>query len=209
MALNIENIDLKDIYSFIENGNPDDAPEAVVQYLGLLEKVRAMFMRIDKFGSKEAIVKHLIVADGFSRYKASQIADEAQEYFYCQRNISKDAWRNIYAEKMDMMINVAMQHIKDVNDASKVVKMLVDVANHRQVNVKDDEKIDDKFFDKPVNLLTYDARIIEFGETNRPALDKFIESLPELTVKEKTRIKQEALLLPLKLFPDEQENPRK
>jgi hypothetical protein len=42
-----------------------------------------MYLRIDQFGSKEAIIKHLMMAKKYtlSRYKAAQVCDEAQEYF--------------------------------------------------------------------------------------------------------------------------------
>jgi len=99
--------------------------------------------------------------------------------------------------------------MKDVSDASKVVKMLVDIANLRQVNVPDAEKLPEQFFDKPVNLLSLDANIFEFGKANRQGLEQFIDSMPDLTEKEKIRIKQEAMLLPLKIFPDVSEDPRK
>ncbi len=191
------------------SGNANDAPDTVVAYIELLDKVRAMSLRIDKFGSKEAVVKHLIAIDKLSRYKATQVYNEAQEYFNIDKTISKLAWGNIIADKMDLMINYSMQNVKDVSDALKVVSMLEKVGNIRQVNVPDAKELPDNFFDKPINLMSYDARIFEFGETNRKNLDKFIDTLPELTEKEKIRIKQEALLLPLNIFPNESENPRK
>lgn len=209
MALTIENIKIEDIYSFMENGNPADAPEAVVLYLDLLDKVRAMFLRIDKFGSKEAIVKHLMVADGFSRYKASQICNEAQEYFYCDTKMSKDAWRNIYADKIDMMINVAMQHIKDVSDAQKVVKMLIDAGAMRQVNVPDVKEIDADVFKKPVVIYSCDAEFLGLPKIDRNKLAKIIDGLPELSEKERLQIRREALIDNLDIFPDEQKDARK
>lgn len=209
--MTIDQINLKDIYDFMETGNPTNAPDHIVAYLDLLDMVRGMFLRMDRWGSKEAIIKHLMVSSShkLSRYKAMQVCDEAQEYFYRDSQISKSAWKNIYADKMEKMINFAMLTVKDVNDAQKVVKMLLDVSVLRGVNEPDIEVIPDHFYEKPINLLSYDARIFEFGETNRPALNKFIDSLPELTEREKIRIKQEALLLPLKVFPNESENPRK
>jgi hypothetical protein len=209
MALTIENIALSDIYAFMESGNPKDAPEAVVQYLELLDKVRAMFLRIDAFGSKEAIVKHLIAVEKFSRYKASQICDDAQEYFYCDSNISKSAWRNIYADKIDKMINISMQHIKDVSDAQKVVKMLIDASVLRQVNVPDVEVIADEVFRKPVVIYSCDPKFLGLPEIDRNKLAKIIDELPELSEKERLQIRREARIDNLEIFPDEQKDARK
>jgi hypothetical protein len=60
-----------------------------------------------------------------------------------------------------------------------------------------------------MKLYSLDASISEFtSPADRNKLAKFIDDLPELTEREKIRIKQEALCLPLKIFPDEQENVR-
>lgn len=207
--MNLDDVSLEHIYDFMENGSLKNAPEEIVNYLLLLDKVMGMIRRVDIFGNKDAVIKHLILVEGFSHYKAKSIYNETLEYFHADKEVSKDAYRNYYAERMDKVTNFAMLIMKDVADAAKVHKMLLDTMIARGVNEEDKEVIPDHFYEKPVNLLTYDARILEFGETNRKALDDFINKLPELTEKERQRIKQEALLLPLKVFPNEQEDPRK
>jgi hypothetical protein len=207
--MSLDDVTLDQLYDFMEHGSIKNAPPEIVAYLLLLDKTMGMIRRIDIYGNKEAVIKHLVLADGLSPYKAKKIYSETIEYFHVDTEISKEAYRNYYADRMDKVTNFAMLIMKDVADAGKVHKMLLDSMNARGVNDPDKEVIPDHFFDKPVNLMSYDARIFEFGEANRTALDKFIETLPELTEREKIRIKQEALLLPLKIFPDESENPRK
>lgn len=193
----------------METGNPANAPEHIVQYLELLDKVRGMFLRTDKYGSRDAIIKHLMTADKMSRFKAAQVCDEAREYFYSDSKISKDAWRNIYADKIEMMINFAMQTVENVSDAQKVVKMLVDVANLRGVNEPDAEEIPAEVFQAPFVVYSCDAEFLGMPKVNRQKLGEMIDKYPELTEKEKIQIKREALVLPLKIFPNEQEDARK
>ena len=207
--MNLDDISLDHIYDFMENGSVKNAPEEIVNYLLLLDKVMGMIRRIDIYGNKDAVIKHLVLVDKLSPYKAKKVYNETLEYFHSDKEVSKEAYRNYYAERMDKVINFAMLIMKDGADAAKVHKMLLDTMLARGVNEKDEEVIPDHYYDKPINLLSYDARILEFGETNRRALDDFINKLPELTEKERQRIKQEALLLPLKIFPNEQEDPRK
>lgn len=211
--MTIDQIDLKDIYDFMETGNPNNAPAHIVAYLDLLDMVRAMFLRIDKFGSKEAIIKHLMVSPTYklTRYKAAQVCDEAQEYFYRDSKISKDAWRNIYADKMEKMINFAMQTVKDVSDAQKVIKMLADASVLRRVNEKDEEELPKEAFQAPFVVYTWDTEALDMPKVNRQKLSEMIDKFPELTEKEKIRIKQESLIpgFPLKIFQNEQEDPRK
>jgi hypothetical protein len=207
--MKLDDISLEHIYDFMENGSLKNAPNEIVDYLLLLDKVMGMIRRIDIYGNKDSVIKHLVLVEKMSPYKAKKIHDEALEYFHADKEVSKEAYRNYYAERMDKVTNFAMLIMKDVADAAKVHKMLLDTMIARGVNKEDKEVIPDHYYDKPVNLMTYDARILEFGETNRRALDAFIDTLPDLTEKERKRIKEESLIMPLKIFPNEQEDPRK
>lgn len=207
--MNLDDISLDHIYDFMENGSLKNAPDEIVNYLLLLDKVMGLIRRVDIYGNKDAVIKHLVLVENLSPYKARKLYNETIEYFHSDKEISKEAYRNYYAERMDKVTNFALLIMKDVADAAKVHKMLLDTMIARGVNEKDKEVIPDHYYDKPVNLMTYDARILEFGETNRTALNEFIDQLPDLTEKERIRIKQEGLLLPLKIFQNESENPRK
>jgi hypothetical protein len=207
--MTINDISLEHIYDFMEKGSLNNAPEGIVHYLELLDKVRGMFLRIDKWGSKEAIVKHLMLVDKLSRFKSSQVCDEAQEYFYNDVKISKKAWRNIYAEKAEKMINFSMLIAKDVTDAQKVIKMLQDTFELRGGNLPDKEELPESIFQPPFVVYSTDAEFLGMPKVNRQILSDMIDKLPELTEKEKIQIKREALILPLKVFPNEQEDARK
>lgn len=207
--ISIEDISLEQLYDFMERGSLSNAPEHIVYFLETIEKVRSMIYRMDIYGTKEAIIKHLIISEKISKYRAEKLYNETIEYFFVDSHVSKDAWRNFYADKMDKVLNFAMETMKDVSDAAKVIKMMVDITNLRQVNEPDKEKIPDSFFEKPINLLSLDADIFEFGSADKKRLNDIIETFPDLTEKEKNRIKQESRILPLKIFPDEHENIRK
>lgn len=209
--MTIEQIDIQDIYEFMEKGNVDNAPPEIVQYLHLLDKIRGMLIRIDQFSSDEVIVKHLMLVDGLSRYKAKKIIDETREYFYRDSVVSKQAWRNIYAEKADKMLNFAMLMAKDTKDAIAVVKSIADVVDKiRDLNTVDAPELSEEMFKPMMKVYTLDASVTEFTvPADRNKLAKLIEALPELTEREKDRIKQEALVTPLTIFPDESQNVRK
>lgn len=209
MRTNLDSIDLEVIYEFMERGSVDNAPVEIVEYLELLDKVRGMIIRIDKYGSKDAIVKHLMVSDKLSRYKASQVYDETIEYFYHSTRVSKEAWRNIYAEKMEKMLNFSLQIAETVDDARKIVQMIKDIADMRQVHKDDVKEFSQEDLKAPMILYSINPEDLGMPKANRNKLAEMIDSLPELTEKEKIRIKQETQAIPLKVFPDESENPRK
>lgn len=207
--MTINDVDISHIYEFMEQGNPKNAPQYIVDYLELLDKVRGMIVRIDLYGSKDVVIKHLMTVEKLSRYKASQVYDETVEYFYCSHRVSKAAWKNIYADKMDKMINFAMLQVRTVDDARKVVQMIKDIGEMREVHVEDKSDLAEELFQAPVVVYSLDPEDLGLPKANRQKLAEIIDKLPELTEKEKTRIKQEAMALPLEVFPNEQTDPRK
>ena len=208
--MTINEISLDHIYDFMEKGNLNNAPEEIVLYLEMLDKIRGMFLRIDVFGTKESIVKHLMLVDKISRYKAMQLCDEAQQYFYSDSKISKQAWRTIYAEKAEKMINFAMLTVKNPTDAAKVVKMLLDVAELRGINLPEQEELPAELFQPPWVIYSADAEFLGLEtKANRHRLAEMIDAFPELTEKQRVQIKREAQILPIKVFPNEQEDGRK
>ncbi|MES2487128.1 MAG: hypothetical protein V4581_14420 [Bacteroidota bacterium] len=207
--MTLEDVTLDQLYDFMERGSIKNAPQHIVDYVQMLDKIRGMIYRFDIYGNRDMVIKHIVLSYGFSAHKAGQVYNETLEYFYVDAGVSKQAFLNYYADRMEKVANFAALAMKDVNDAAKVFAMYRDLATHREVHVPDKEELPDHFFDKPVNLLSLDASIFEFGNANLKEVESFIDKMPELTEKQKIRIKQEARILPLKLFPNEQEDPRK
>lgn len=205
----IDNVGLDDLKEFLETGNPDNAPEAIVQYVEMLGKIYSMTLRIDKFGSKEAVLKHLVAFDGFSRFKASQLYNETLEYFYTDKEISKKAWRNFYASIMDQEINFARRIKKDGTDSKRIVDMAEKAANMRGAFDEEIEELPEELFRTPFIVYTCDSQLLGLPTVDRNKLSAQIDAYPELSEKEKIQIKREAQILPINIFPNEQENPRK
>src|SRR5690606_26769527 len=122
------------------------------QYMLEMDKVRGMTLRIDKYASKEAIINHLVKVDKYSRYYATKLYNQAMEYFYCDSTISKTAWRNIYADKMEKVINFAIAVMKDTSDAAKVNRMIFEMGRLRQLDQLDKEELPDSLFDRPFKI---------------------------------------------------------
>lgn len=208
MANDLQDISLDEIYDFIELGSREDAPVEIVDYLSQMDKVRGMYLRIDKYASKDAILNHLKKVDGLSHYLANKLYNQTIEYFYCDTDISKAAWRNVYAEKMEKVINFAIAKMVDTSDASKVAKMILDIGKIRGLDQPDKEDLPEGLFNKPFKLYTTNAEDVGMIKADRRGIAEFIDGLSELTELQKEIIKREAGDMPFKLFLDKEENPR-
>lgn len=207
--MNLDNISLDDIYDFIDSKSGKISPE-IERYLELMDKVRGMHYNALRFGSKERIIKHLMKVEGLSRFLANKIYNNAMEYFFCDNEISKQAWRNVIAERQDRLINMAIALAKDVSDLAKISKMNIDLAPLLGLDKEDAPELPQELFDRPFKLYSYDAKMLGIPTAvDRKKLSKLIDDLPELTEKERSRIRQEALLEPLILLPEDHENVRK
>ncbi|MFB9055065.1 hypothetical protein ACFFVB_18435 [Formosa undariae] len=213
MALKLKDITLSHVYEYVNTGKIEDesanTDPAIVEYLDLLDKCRSMHLRIDEFGHKDAIVAHLMKVEKLSRYLASNIYNDAMEYFYADKQISSDAWRNIIAQYMQKNYLLAIQLAKDPKDIGTANKILIDMAKTLRLDQPDPVEVDQKAYTQPFKMYSVDAKFLGIPEINRTDLKNLIDGLPEISEREKLRLHQEANTLPVKLFLDEHEDPRK
>jgi hypothetical protein len=207
--IDLQDVDLDTIYDFVDNGDRSRAPQEIIDYLDLMDKVRGMSLRIDKYGSKDAIVNHLIKVEGLSRYLANKAYNQSMEYFYADSDISKEAWRNILAQRMDKNYAIAQLLVKDVSDAKKVNDMIKDMGIALGLHLPDPEPVPEGAFQRPSKIYTLSME--DLGKVPQPKkeLRDFIMTLPDVSEKVKLMALQEALLEPMNLFPLDNEDPRK
>lgn len=203
--INIDDIDIQDIYAFMENGSVTNAPAEIVYYLELLDKTNGLQRRIRQYGTREAVIKHLMITEDLSRYKASVIYDETLEYFYRSESISKAAWRNIYAEKIDNLITAATLSAKSTEDFDRITRMQLRAAKIRQLDVPEPPVIPKELFDKPIKIYAMDPEFLGEEKINRLELARQIDEFEEFTIVEKNLLKQDAAIIPIKLFDNDQE----
>jgi hypothetical protein len=201
----LEDITLEDINIFIDSGDRDNAPAHIVEYLQLMEKTRNMFQKVNRFGSRDNIINHLVKVDGLTRHLASQVYDDMQEHFYCERKISRDAWRHIIAEKQEKLINTGIMLAKDTKDLTQLVKALNDMAKTLRLDQPDPIQLDEEAV-KPWIIYDIDADRMGMPHVSRSKLKEQIAQLPDITDKQRRHLMEQALVLPLKLFVEDKDN---
>lgn len=203
-----KNIDLSDVYDFIDSGNPDNAPKEIVAYLDALEKVRSMKQRPKYYATKQHVINHLIKVNGLSRYLANKIHDDAVEYFYLEDSISKQARRNLYAEQQDEDIALARLAATSLEDLEKISKMRERAYKFRNLDQPDIDDFPKELFEKPFKLYTLNPEDVGIPKADRRELAKRIEEYKDLSELEKQILKREASILPHRIFLEPHEDPR-
>lgn len=210
MAKRLIDYNLNDLYKWIESGQSEKAPEEFLQYVQLLEKIYKMMNRVDIYGSKEAIVKHLVSFEECvkgNRLKAIDLYNEAFEYFNADSTISKKAWRNFYASKIDQDYEMARQLAETASDFEKASRIADKAYKFRQLDMEDPPELPKSMFDKPIKVYTTDMDQFEIGNEDLKEIEIWIDDhTKELSPAAIDRIKQEAMLIPIKIFDDEQTN---
>ncbi|MDK7375979.1 MULTISPECIES: hypothetical protein [Weeksella] len=202
--MNIDNITLDDIYDFINTnyGNKKIIPEEkipVMQYMELLDKIRAMDLRIGEYGSRDHIIRHLM-KEGLSRYKASKAYEDAMEFYYCDQSISRDALRNRIAQKIEAQINAALLMANNAKDTIAAIKLWKDVFTILGLDKEDPPKYDPASSGKMVALYSYNMKELGLESVvDKEKVRKFIQEAP-LTDAEKEYAMRQALILPNKFL---------
>jgi hypothetical protein len=110
---------------------------------------------------------------------------------------------------MDKNYAIAQLLVKDVSDAKKVNDMIKDMGIALGLHLPDPEPVPEGAYQRPSKIYTLSME--DLGKVPQPKkeLREFIMSLPDVSEKVKLMALQEALLEPIKLFPQENEDPRK
>ena len=206
--------EIANLYDWVENGQPTSVDEGFVKYVNILSKIYNMRMRFDVFGEKDAIIKHLVTFEPDlkgNKLSAIKLYNESMEYFYGSQDITIRAHLNKYADDLDKDITLARKLAQNVADLDKIGKMVKVVAEIREKANPESNELPDEMFKKPFKVYTMDMADFEQGNQDLEATEKWIdEKIEQLSPKQIDRIKQDAMIsLPIKVFQDDSENPRK
>ncbi len=210
MGLKLEDITLAHIYEYLNNGAVETADPEIVRYLDLLDKARSMYLRIDEFGHKDAIVAHLVKVEKLSKYLAGNIYNDAMEYFYCDKQISRDAWRNILAQDSRKDYILAIQLAKTTADAVNASKIHAQIFKILGLDQPEAPKLPEGAYDKPFKMYSIDTEFLGLPKKNKTEIKAMLDKFPEISERIKLRLEEETGTLPtVRLFLDEHEDPRK
>ena len=118
-----------------------------------------------------------------------QVYADSLNFFYTDDKVTVQAWRNIYAEKMDKLANIAFSMGK-IKEAKSYYQ---EAARLRGCYDAAAPEIPRELLDaKPVVIYTSDPSSMGAPPADRRSLERFIDSIPDLPEAARKRAKEDA-----------------
>ncbi len=179
------------LLAYIESGANSDLSEDMIEYVNMLELIRTMHMRYE---SHITIIKFLQQPPyGLSEYVAISRYSDAMNFFYLDNEIKKQAWRNLYAEKLDRAADLVLKTATNSKDIDIYKNIIFAARDMRQLGIPDAEDIPEEFFNKPTKLYSLNPELVGKKRANRSLLARHIDSL-SIPESEKVRLKSDAMI---------------
>lgn len=190
---------LQELKLLIENGQTTNLTPLQVQFIEQIDFIRSLHLR---WNSKPFIINSVRMKwPDLSRNQVGKLYDDAVNFFYLDNDIKMDAWKNVYAEKLDNLSALALE----MNDLEQCRRCIAEAADIRGVKKENAQQIPQELLDRRPVYYTLDIEQLGIPKVNRYELAAFIDNL-ELTSKEKHKIKREAMLedTPFELITDDE-----
>jgi len=168
----------------------------MVRYLEIIEIIRAMY---SKYETKSFIVNTLMTpVYGFCRRDANRLYYDSLNFFFADNDVKQKAWQNVYADHIDNLAYYALE--RDEIEVAR--RCFMDAANLRGVGKDEKSEIPPEMLNRPVIIYTIDASKVGIPQASRRELAEFIDNLPEISERERVRVKRDAGVIETTLFED-------
>lgn len=147
-----------------------------------------------KYGKDNAIA--FLMHDPFNvdRIRARQMYSEAINLFYLCDAIENDAHRNMMFDNLMKAAQVVLSNAVNAKDMEVYGNLTVQAAKIKQLDKPDPVK-PKEMTDKPIKIYDLDPTAVGLPVANRNLLAAQIDNLPDLSMKEKTRLKRDATII--------------
>jgi hypothetical protein len=184
----------------VENGIVNELPEKLQKYYEVIDFIRALYNRLN---SRTYIINQVRLKWKEVSYSvANKLYYESLNFFNLDNAVKKEAWANVYAERLDLISNLALEN-KDLDIAGKYA---VEAAKMRGVGREQAPQVPAEILDR--RPILYSIKITDLGGTpiSRNKLGALIDGL-DVSEKDKTRLKRDGVIegIPFELFENAQE----
>ncbi len=174
------------LQAWIESGKTKGIPADLVTYLQAIELVRSMY---DKYSEKKFIIKTLMLPPySLTEYRAQKLFTESINFFYANNEIKREAWAQVYADKLDKLAILAIE-MDDIQTAQKCTSE----AAKLRMGEKSNQSIPKQLLERRPIFYTIKAKDVGLPEANRAKLAQWIDSLEDIPNEDRIRIHRDGM----------------
>ena len=177
--------------AMIDPGEQGRLTDEMIEYMELLRIIHGWSFR---HFTRDQIIKLLQSPPwSLSYYVAAKRYSDAVNFFYIDTKITKEAFRNMYAEKMDRVADLVLKTATCSKDLDVWKNMIYAIKDLRQLDVPEKEDIPDEFFKKPIKVYVLNPELVGRKKADRNKLARHIDNL-DIPEKDKQRVKADAMI---------------
>jgi hypothetical protein len=152
----------------------------------VLELVRSTY---DKYQDKKYIVNLLAQPPyGLSKYLAEKLYCDALNFFYADNGIKREAWANIFADKLEKLAYLSIAD-NDKDNARRCFEKAAELRMGEEKLVEIPHELRDR---RPI-FYTINPADMNMPPVNRRKLAQFIDGLSDIPQDERARLHRDAL----------------
>lgn len=189
--MTLDDIEVEELELYL-NGDSKQVSDAARELLGTLEVIRGLLYR----NKNQAYIVRLLKEAPYnlSDYMARQRYAEAINFYYVEDNVSKAAWRNLHAEKLERAAEFVLMAAKKIEDFKVYKDLMRQAAEMRGLFDPIPQELPKHLFERQWKVYTLDATQVEgIPVTDRRELARIIDDL-DITESHKERLRQESMV---------------
>jgi tetratricopeptide (TPR) repeat protein len=177
------------IYEYIAVGKCNELSNNEKLFLDLLTIINSF----DRQFGKRATVKFLTQQLSFSYDTAVDYYNQADQLFYSNRNTTKEALRNKYADMLDDLGHAARNVATTSKDFDAAADIFTKAAKVRKLDEPEIQVLPAAMYPRPYRIFTLDPTQIGLPPINRQEIGQQIDLL-QIPEADKQRLRRDALI---------------
>jgi hypothetical protein len=177
--------------AILKTGNLSSLPIEYQEYYNMMDFSRGLSAKMTYEGqllTRNKVIRMVRENFHISQETAKRVYEDAINFFYQHTSIKIDAFSNMYAQQLEDMAKLAAS----TGDLKSAKEMINDAAKLRGCFDKKQPEIPKEMYRKQYNIYTMDVTDLGLEPEDKKELDEFIDSLPDIPVIKKERLKREA-----------------
>jgi hypothetical protein len=186
---------IENIQEYIQSGSINKISKEEAIYIDALTLFNSMGR---KYGRRNTIAFFTRPPFGLKYARASEMYDEAINLFNLDRSVEKKALRNKFAENIEEAARIVRDNAATSRDWEVYGDLMMKAAKLLELDKEEPPKLPAEAYQKPIMVYSLETDKIGLPNINRQLVASQIEEL-EIPERDKNRLKQDAMILPINL----------